>query len=144
MVLGNFALLAGIEPKAFYGWCMNAYEDACEWAAMPNAICLSQYADGGRIAAKPYVSTAGFINTMSDYCGACQYSPYEKTSENACPFNFLYWHFMAGEKTYRIKNCRLTIPHRTLEKADSGIRNAYEEKSRRFLDSARMPLNSQK
>jgi deoxyribodipyrimidine photolyase-related protein len=135
MVLGNLALLIGVDPRALYEWSMEAFVDACEWAAAPNAICLSQFADGGRIAMKPYVSSASLINRTSDYCDSCYYDPGAKLSENACPFNYLYWNFMAGEKTYEIKSCRLTIPHRMLEKTKPSVRDAYERKTGEFIRS---------
>jgi deoxyribodipyrimidine photolyase-related protein len=133
MVLGNFALLAGIDPYELYQWFLKASIDGCEWATAPNVICLSQYADGGKVAMKPYVSSAGFINTMSDYCGSCYYDPDRKIGEKACPFNYLYWHFIGSQETQRIKNCRLTILRREWEKAGPEKQRALESESEAFL-----------
>lgn len=134
MVLGNFALLAGIEPRKLYEWFLKTNIDGCEWATAPNVICLSQYADGGKVAMKPYVSSAGFINTMSDYCGKCYYDPGSKTGERACPYNYLYWNFIGSQATYRIKNCRLTIPHRAWERTERAKQATMKDEARAFLD----------
>jgi deoxyribodipyrimidine photolyase-related protein len=133
MVLGNFALLAGIDPLELYRWVMMTNIDACEWAAAADAICLSQYADGGRVAMKPYVSSAAFINTYSDYCKSCHYSWRKKVGENACPFNYLYWDFIGRTKYYKVKTCRLTIPRRAFDRAKPAAKKAYESESEAFL-----------
>jgi deoxyribodipyrimidine photolyase-related protein len=93
MVTGNFALLAGIDPDAVDEWYLGIYIDAVEWVELPNTRAMSQFADGGRVATKPYVSTARYIHAMSDYCDTCAYAWDRRYGENACPFNSLYWHF---------------------------------------------------
>lgn len=93
MVTGNFALLAGIHPDAVDEWYLGIYIDAIQWVELPNTRAMSQYADGGRVATKPYVSTARYIRTMSDYCDACAYKWNRRYGEGACPFNSLYWDF---------------------------------------------------
>jgi deoxyribodipyrimidine photolyase-related protein len=133
MVLGNFALLAGINPGELYDWFLKTNLDGTEWATAPNVICLSQYADGGKVARKPYVSSAGFINTMSDYCSKCHYDPDIKTGEKACPFNYLYWSFIGSQATYRIRNCRLTIPHREWERTGHEKREVMESEAKKFV-----------
>jgi deoxyribodipyrimidine photolyase-related protein len=135
MVLGNFALLAGIDPLELYHWFLKTNLDGCEWATAPNVICQSQYADGGKVAMKPYVSSAGFINTMSDYCGQCYYDPHSKAGERACPYNFLYWNFIGSQATYRVKNCRLTIPHRQWERTELMKQETLKAEAEAFLDS---------
>jgi hypothetical protein len=82
VVLRNFALLAGLDPRELYDWFLKTNLDGCECATTTNVLCLSQYADGGKVAMKPYVSSAGFINTMSDYCGKCHYNPRNKTGKS--------------------------------------------------------------
>jgi deoxyribodipyrimidine photolyase-related protein len=94
MVTGNFALLAGIDPAQVHEWYLAVYADAYEWVEAPNVIGMSQFADGGIIASKPYISSGNYIHKMSDYCGSCQYRVQDKTGEDACPFNLLYWHFL--------------------------------------------------
>jgi deoxyribodipyrimidine photolyase-related protein len=145
MVLGNFALLAGIAPGELYDWFLKASIDGCEWATAPNVICLSQYADGGKVAMKPYVSSAGFINTMSDYCGKCHYDPDKKTGERACPFNYLYWNFIGSRQAYQVKNCRLTIPRREWEMTGQGLKVTMKNEAEIFLgdvEAAKVPTQN--
>ncbi len=94
MITGNFALLAGVDPAHVHDWYLAVYADAFEWVEAPNTIGMSQFADGGIIASKPYVSSANYIAKMSDYCDGCHYSAQAKTGAKACPFNLLYWHFI--------------------------------------------------
>lgn len=94
MVTGNFALLAGINPHEVHEWYLRVYIDAFEWVEAPNVVGMSQFADGGIIASKPYVSSGAYINRMSDYCKSCRYKVNDKTGKDACPFNTLYWHFL--------------------------------------------------
>ncbi len=93
MVLCNFCLLAGIEPQAVNAWFLAAYVDAYEWVMLPNVIGMGLNADDG-VATRPYIASANYINTMSDYCGGCRYHPKQRTGPNACPFNLLYWNFL--------------------------------------------------
>ncbi len=93
MITGNFALLAGIHPHDVDNWYLGIYIDAFEWVEITNTRGMSQFADGGIVGSKPYVSSAAYINKMSDYCGNCHYSYDKKVGENACPFNSLYWNF---------------------------------------------------
>src|SRR5690606_29079346 len=79
MVLGNFALIAGIDPKAVQDWYLVVYSDAYQWVELPNVSAMILYADGGRLATKPYAASGNYINKMSDYCGKCTYSPQVKT-----------------------------------------------------------------
>lgn len=107
MVTGNFALLAGVAPQQVHEWYLAVYADAYEWVEAPNTIGMSQFADGGIIASKPYVSSGNYINKMSDYCKGCAYSVTTKTGEGACPFNLLYWHFLARHQETFSKNPRM-------------------------------------
>lgn len=94
MVLCNFALLAGIHPRAVNDWFLNCYVDAYDWVVTPNVIGMGLCADGGVVGTKPYIASAAYINKMSDYCGACRFNPKTRTGEEACPYNFLYWNFL--------------------------------------------------
>ena len=94
MVTGNFALLAGVEPAQVHEWYLAVYADAFEWVEAPNTLGMSQFADGGLFASKPYISSGNYIDRMSDYCGTCRYSVKSKSGEDACPFNLLFWHFL--------------------------------------------------
>ena len=107
MVTGNFALLAGIEPAQVHEWYLAVYADAYEWVEAPNTIGMSQFADGGIIASKPYVSSGNYIAKMSDYCKSCAYKVKDKTGPDACPFNVLYWHFLTRHRDHFSNNPRM-------------------------------------
>ena len=98
MVIGNFSLLAQLHPDAVDEWYLGVYIDAIEWVELPNTRGMSQYADGGIVATKPYVSSGSYINKMSDYCGSCHYKVAKITGSDACPLNSLYWRFMHENK----------------------------------------------
>lgn len=116
MVTGNFALLAGIDPHQVHEWYLAVYIDAYEWVEAPNVIGMSQFADGGIIASKPYVSSGNYIHKMSDYCGSCSYKVKDKTGPDACPFNVLYWHFLIRHKDKFAGNPRMAQMYRTWER----------------------------
>ncbi len=116
MVIGNFALLAGLDPAAVHRWYLGVYIDAFEWVELPNTLGMSQFADGGLLATKPYVSSAAYIDRMSDYCKGCHYDKKLKTGERACPFNALYWDFFARNEDMLGKNFRLGMVYRQLQK----------------------------
>jgi deoxyribodipyrimidine photolyase-related protein len=118
MVTGNFALLAGIDPGQVHEWYLAVYADAYEWVEAPNTIGMSQFADGGIIASKPYVSSGNYISKMSDYCKGCAYSVTAKTGPGACPFNLLYWHFMDRHRSRFEGNPRMAQMYRTWDRMD--------------------------
>lgn len=134
MITGNFALLAGVDPKALHEWYLAVYIDAFEWVELPNTIGMSQFADGGVLASKPYASSGAYINRMSDYCKSCRYNVKEKLGDDACPFNTLYWDFMARNKERLGKNPRMGMAYRNLEKMDAEQLKAYREKAAAFLE----------
>lgn len=107
MVTGNFALLAGVAPAAVHEWYLSVYIDAVEWVCAPNTLGMSQFADGGVIASKPYISSGAYINRMSDYCKGCAYDVAAKTGAKACPFNSLYWHFLHRHRARFARNARM-------------------------------------
>ncbi|MFV8393993.1 cryptochrome/photolyase family protein [Flavobacterium sp. LB2P6] len=98
MIIGNFTLLTQIHPDEVDAWYLGVYIDAIEWVEMPNTRGMSQYADGGIIATKPYVSSGSYINKMSNNCAKCHYNVKEKFGDQACPFNTLYWNFLDEKK----------------------------------------------
>ncbi|MEN9824625.1 MAG: hypothetical protein RI953_370 [Pseudomonadota bacterium] len=110
MVLGNFALLTQSNPHEVNRWFWSVYLDAYEWVVSPNVLGMSQFADGGVFATKPYVSGANYINKMSNYCAGCKYDPKQTTGEDACPFNALYWNFI--DETQRLKVSRPSFARR--------------------------------
>ncbi|NDK10248.1 hypothetical protein GW846_05740 [Candidatus Gracilibacteria bacterium] len=99
MVIGNFSLLTERDPHELNRWFFEYYTDAFEWVVSPNVLAMSQFSDGGRLATKPYIASANYINKMSDYCKNCSYNYKEKYTEDACPFNYLYWAFVDRNKT---------------------------------------------
>ena len=120
MVTGNFALLAGVSPQALHEWYLAVYADAYEWVELPNTIGMSQFADGGLLASKPYAASGAYINRMSDYCGTCAYDVKLRTGPGACPFNALYWDFISRHTATIKNNPRMAQMVRTYDKfADS-------------------------
>ncbi len=115
MVTGNFALLAGINPNAVHDWYLAVYADAYEWVEAPNTVGMSQFADGGVVGSKPYVSSGAYIDRMSDYCKSCHYRVKDKTGEKACPFNLLYWHFLIRHRDRFEGNPRMAQMYRTFD-----------------------------
>jgi deoxyribodipyrimidine photolyase-related protein len=122
MVTGNFALLAGIDPAEVHAWYLAVYIDAFEWVEAPNTLGMSQFADGGVVGSKPYVSSGAYIDRMSDYCKSCAYAVKEKTGEKACPFNLLYWDFLIRHRDRFASNPRMAQMYRTWDKMEAGHR----------------------
>ncbi|WP_394153688.1 cryptochrome/photolyase family protein [Loktanella salsilacus] len=122
MVTGNFALLSGIDPGQVHEWYLAVYADAYEWVEAPNVVGMSQFADGGIIASKPYVSSGNYINKMSDYCGGCAYTVTQKTGKQACPFNLLYWHFLDRHRDLFKGNPRMANMYAVWDRMDADKR----------------------
>jgi len=134
MVTGNFALLAGIDPGAVHEWYLSVYVDAFEWVEAPNTLGMSQFADGGIVASKPYVSSGSYIDRMSDYCGGCAYSVARRTGPGACPFNLLYWQFLTRHRDRFGANPRMAQVYRTWDRMDAGRRATVLREAGAFLD----------
>jgi deoxyribodipyrimidine photolyase-related protein len=94
MVLGNWALQRGYDPDELSEWYRSVFVDGYDWVMPPNVVGMSQHADGGAMATKPYASGGAYINTMSDYCGGCRYDPKKRVGEDACPYTAGYWAFL--------------------------------------------------
>ncbi len=107
MVLGNFAMLIGVEPRQVEEWYLVVYADAYEWVELPNVHGMSQFADGGILGSKPYAGGGAYINRMSDHCGKCAFDVKQRTGPDACPFNALYWDFLARHRETLGGNHRL-------------------------------------
>ena len=118
MVTGLFALLLGVRPQEVHRWYLAVYVDAVEWVELPNTLGMSQFADGGILASKPYVATGKYINRMSNYCENCHYDPNRVTGEHACPFTALYWHFLIRHARMLSKNPRMALQVRNLGRLD--------------------------
>lgn len=134
MVTGNFALLAGVNPAHVHEWYLAVYVDAYEWVEAPNVIGMSQFADGGVVGSKPYVSSGAYIDRMSDYCKSCHYRVKDKTGPDACPFNLLYWHFLIRHRDRFHKNPRMAQMYRTFDKMDDRHRHTVLREADAFLD----------
>jgi len=135
MIIGNFSLLAGIDPKHIHHWYLGIYIDAFEWVELPNTLGMSQYADGGVLATKPYVSSAAYINKMSNYCSKCSYNFKEKFGPDACPFNSLYWNFFDRHQDKLSKNPRLGIVNSQLRKMDENQKKEINKTANDYLDN---------
>jgi len=133
MVTGNFALLAGIDPHQVHEWYLAVYADAYEWVEAPNVIGMSQFADGGIVGSKPYVSGGNYINKMSDHCKQCAYQIGEKSGDRACPFNYLYWAFLHRHRDRFGKNPRMAQMYRTWMRMSEEKRSATLESAETFL-----------
>ncbi|MCR9255184.1 MAG: cryptochrome/photolyase family protein [Alphaproteobacteria bacterium] len=134
MVTGVFALLADVHPDAVNEWYLVVYADAFEWVELPNVTGMALFADGGIMASKPYAASGKYIDRMSDYCKGCRYDPKHATGPKACPYNFLYWDFLARQRERLKGNPRLGMIYRTLDRMDPGKVAAMRDQAQIFLD----------
>lgn len=135
MITGNFALLAGISPDELDEWYLGIYIDAIEWVEITNTRGMSQFADGGIVGTKPYVSSANYIDKMSHYCKNCYYNKKDKTGERACPFNSLYWDFYDRNREKLEKNPRIGMAYRLWNKMDGEKKEAIILQAKKYLDN---------
>ena len=129
MLTGNFALLAGIDPRQVHEWYLTVYADAYEWVELPNTLGMSQFGDGGLMSSKPYAASGNYIHKMSDYCRHCRFDVKQKTGDSACPFNPLYWDFLNRNREKLAANPRMAQMYRTWDRMP-------EEKKAEYLSSA--------
>lgn len=134
MVTGNFALLAGIHPDEVDEWYLGIYIDAIEWVEITNTRGMSQFADGGIVATKPYVSSANYLHKMSHYCSQCHYNHKEKLGDKACPFNSLYWDFIDRNRKLLSGNPRMSMIYRVWDKNSSESQNQIIEQAAYYLN----------
>ncbi len=120
MVQSNFATLLGVTPTALSRWFWAAFTDAYEWVTLPNVAGMATWGDGGVMASKPYVASGAYINRMSNYCGGCRYDVKVKTGDDACPFNVLYWDFLARHRERFANHPRMAMMIRNLDRIDAG------------------------
>jgi len=116
MVLGLFCLLLGVRPRDVNDWHLSMYIDAIDWVSLPNVIGMSQYADGGLVASKPYCASGAYIKRMSDYCRGCRFDPGRATGDGACPFTTLYWDFLSRNRNRLRKNPRMGLQFANLDR----------------------------
>jgi deoxyribodipyrimidine photolyase-related protein len=109
MVTGLYALMLGVHPKQVHAWYLAVYVDAVEWVELPNTLGMSQYADGGVMASKPYIATGKYIQRMSPYCKGCRYDPAQRSGDSACPFTTLYWDFLMRHQSSLARNPRMAL-----------------------------------
>lgn len=129
MITGNFALLTGLDVKQVQEWYLSVYSDAYEWVEMPNTLGMALFSDGGVVASKPYAASGKYINRMSNYCHKCVYDPELMTGEKACPFNGLYWAFLARHESAFRSNQRMGYVYSTWDKFGVVKQNAIREQA---------------
>lgn len=134
MVTGNFALLTGVDPHDVHEWYLSVYADAYEWVELPNTLGMSQFGDGGVLGSKPYISSGNYINKMSDYCKGCKFDVKKKHGEGACPFNPLYWDFLARHEDKFRGNPRMGQMYRLWDNMTPVTQAAYRDSARKVLD----------
>lgn len=133
MIIGNFALLTQMNPDEVDAWYLGVYVDAIEWVQLPNTRGMSQFADGGKIATKPYVSSGSYINKMSNYCDACSYKKTKKFDDDACPFNSLYWNFLDEKQKQLSSNFRMKMMYSLLNKMSAEDRIKINKKAHHII-----------
>lgn len=133
MVIGNFSLLAGLDPVAVNEWYLLVYADAYEWVEMPNVSGMILFADGGKLASKPYIASGQYINRMSDYCKNCGYAVSKKTGAKACPFNYLYWDFLIKHQRTLSKNPRMALIYKSLWRMSEETISDMQEQAQALL-----------
>ena len=134
MVLCNFCMLAGIDPRAVNDWFLSVYVDAYDWVMPPNVIGMGLNADGGLTATKPYIASANYINKMGDLCPTCRFDHNERHGEDACPFNYLYWNFILEHEERLRANPRTSLNVVNLRHLDDEERERVQEMAARLLD----------
>jgi deoxyribodipyrimidine photolyase-related protein len=129
MVTGLYGLLLGVDPRKMHEWYLAVYVDAVEWVELPNTLGMSQYADGGVMASKPYIATGRYIQRMSNYCQGCRFNPAKATGAEACPFTTLYWDFLLRHEARLKRNPRMSLQVRNLGRLAPRERQAVQERA---------------
>ena len=129
MVTGLYTLLLGVDPKAVHGWYLSVYVDAVEWVELPNTLGMSQFADGGLMASKPYAASGKYLQRMGNHCKGCRYDPAQATGERACPYTTLYWDFLLRHEEALAKNPRMVMQVKNLKRLDEGKRQAIAQQA---------------
>lgn len=143
MVTGLYGLLLGVEPRRVHEWYLAVYVDAVEWVELPNTLGMSQYADGGVMASKPYVATGKYIQRMGNHCAGCRFDPAKSTGKDACPFTTLYWDFLLRHESLLAANQRMALQVRNLTRLKPEQRALIHEQATaiRHHDGAPQPLD---
>ncbi|GAA5483292.1 cryptochrome/photolyase family protein [Haloferula sargassicola] len=132
MVTGLYALLLGVKPKAVHEWYLAVYVDAIEWVELPNTLGMSQFADGGVMASKPYCASGKYIQRMSNYCKGCPFDPAKRTGDQACPFTTLYWDFLLRNQPQLEGNPRMSMQLRNLQRISDEEKSAIHDQADRL------------
>ena len=130
MVLGNWALQRGYDPAALTAWFHEKFVDGYDWVMLPNVVGMSQHADGGLMATKPYAAGGAYINRMSDYCGGCRYDPRKRLGDDACPYTAGYWAFLDRAQDRLAGNHRMRQPLSSLHRLADRQAVVDQEKQR--------------
>ena len=129
MVTGLFALLLGVHPKEVHAWYLGVYVDAVEWVELPNTLGMSQFADGGVMASKPYVASGKYIDRMSNHCKGCRFNPALSTGDSACPFTTLYWDYLNRHVDVLAKNPRMLMQLKNLNRLSDSDKSDIAEQA---------------
>jgi deoxyribodipyrimidine photolyase-related protein len=135
MILGNFLLLAGIDPKQSHDWFLEMYIDAHEWVMAANVLGMALHADGGFMATKPYAASAAYISKMSNYCTGCHFDPKKKNGPGACPYNLLYWDFYDRHAQRFASNPRTSMMVSSWNKRPESEKGIIRSESAAFLEN---------
>jgi deoxyribodipyrimidine photolyase-related protein len=135
MILGNFCLIAGINPQEAHNWFLEMYIDAHEWVMAANVLGMALHADGGFMSTKPYAASAAYISKMSNYCSSCQFDPKKKNGPGACPFNLLYWDFYDRHADRFASNPRTSMMVNTWKKRPEREKQVIRQEAELFLAS---------
>jgi len=135
MVIGNFALMAGLDPQALHRWYLGVYIDAFEWVELPNTLGMSQFSDGGVLATKPYVASAAYLSRMGDHCSHCPHDRKARLGEKACPFNALYWDFHLRHEALLRKNPRIGMVYRQIDRMSVEEKQAIRDQARHHREN---------
>ena len=135
MLVGQFALLAEIDPRQVADWFLAIYVDAVEWVELPNVAGMALYANGGRFTSKPYVASGQYVSRMSNHCQGCRYRPAQPTGTHACPITTLYWNFLDRFEAQLAGNPRTALMVKNLQRMDPQAREAVREQARQTLSN---------
>lgn len=134
MITGNFALIAGLDVIQVQNWYLAVYSDAYEWVEMPNTLGMSLFGDNGIVASKPYAASGKYINRMSNYCKDCKYNPNKIIEDDACPFNSLYWDFLARNADKLSRNPRMKIIYSSWYKFSPDKQKSIRDRAKIILE----------
>lgn len=140
MVTGLYALLLGVKPQALHAWYLAVYVDAVEWVELPNTLGMSQWADGGHMASKPYIASGQYIAKMSGYCPSCRFKPAGVVGPEACPFTTLYWDFLDRHEARFEKHPRLALQVKNLRRLDTEQRRVIRIQAQRLREHDGLPV----